>query len=637
MSLKTPPLRLTLRRTRATSRQPSSVVSLSALVLWLGWMGSALAQRPLGTDVSGYQPTINWPAVKNAGVAFAWAKATEGTGYVNPYFTAQEAGATGVGIYIGAYHFARPSYHPNVSGANSADSEAAYFWTTASNYVKYGGAYLVPMLDWEDPGMSNQLSAAILSSWVNEWCTSVSNLARLNGVPGVRPVVYTGTWYSAPSSTYSGLTTAVTNWPAWIAAYPTTPQPQTGGPSSSYPWSTWNIWQYADTNWSGGDADVYNGNLAKFIQTFVIGGTNAPQIMANPANVTVTPGSEATFSVTASGQAPLSFQWLFNGSPIPGATSTSYMIGSAQFNNVGSYTVAVSNSYARVPSSPAYLTLLTNAPASIVAPAGMVDWWPADGTPVDIFGSANGTPFNGFSYVTGKEGSAFHFDGSTAYLVTGASSVAPPWTACLWVNRQNAPGTGAALMSDGTYELKIEQYNTTRQVGITHAAVGDYAFGYIAPAGLWTHLAFVGTSTATSLYVNGVLQATTNVSISLPRGYIGVGYFSSGSVLADYMLGAVDEILCFNRALSATEINAIYSAGSAGLVRAPEFTGTAPLAPGSFQVSLRGQTGKSFSLYSSLDLINWTFLAIIPNPTGSAQYTDSAATTDLKFYRASQP
>ena len=109
--------------------------------------------------------------------------------------------------------------------------------------------------------------------------------ARLNGVAGVRPVVYTGTWYSRPSSTYSGLTSAVTNWPSWIAAYPSNPNPQTGGPSDTYPWPTWNIWQYADTNWSGGDSDVYKGTLTGFVQTFVIGGTNAPAITNNPASI----------------------------------------------------------------------------------------------------------------------------------------------------------------------------------------------------------------------------------------------------------------------------------------------------------------------------------------------------------------
>jgi hypothetical protein len=85
---------------------------------------SVHAQRPLGTDVSGWQTNVNWTTVKNAGVVFAWTKATQGTDFNNPYFTSQEAGAKSAGIYIGAYHYATPSVDTNITGAFSADSEA---------------------------------------------------------------------------------------------------------------------------------------------------------------------------------------------------------------------------------------------------------------------------------------------------------------------------------------------------------------------------------------------------------------------------------------------------------------------------------------------------------------------------------
>src|SRR6185369_7564644 len=105
-----------------------------------------MAQRPLGTDVSGHQPAnIDWTTVKNAGVVFGWTKATEGTGYVNPNFPAQVTGATGVGMYMGAYHYARPGLNSNITGSASADSEAAYFWSTAGPYIKNSGGYLMPM------------------------------------------------------------------------------------------------------------------------------------------------------------------------------------------------------------------------------------------------------------------------------------------------------------------------------------------------------------------------------------------------------------------------------------------------------------------------------------------------------------
>src|SRR5215469_15416397 len=69
---------------------------------------TAKAQRPIGTDVSGYQPAnLNWTAFKNDGVSFAWVKATEGTGYYNPNFTNQLTNAAIAGVYAGAYHFAR--------------------------------------------------------------------------------------------------------------------------------------------------------------------------------------------------------------------------------------------------------------------------------------------------------------------------------------------------------------------------------------------------------------------------------------------------------------------------------------------------------------------------------------------------
>src|SRR5438105_11208432 len=175
-----------------------------AALLLLGGV-SVFGQRPLGADVSGYQPaSINWSPATNAGVKFAWSKATEGTGYINPNFAGQVAGATAAKVYIGAYHYARPGLHPNITGANSADSEAAYFWSTAGPYIKNGGAYLMPMLDWEDVGTSGQpatdptvangFTASQMSQWLNEWCIAVSNTARASGVI-VNPVVYTGTWY----------------------------------------------------------------------------------------------------------------------------------------------------------------------------------------------------------------------------------------------------------------------------------------------------------------------------------------------------------------------------------------------------------------------------------------------------------
>ena len=49
-----------------------------------------------------------------------------------------------------------------------------------------------------------------------------------------------------------------------------------------------------------------------------------PLIISSPANQTVTVGQPATFTVTATGTAPLTYQWYVNGVPINGATSSTY-------------------------------------------------------------------------------------------------------------------------------------------------------------------------------------------------------------------------------------------------------------------------------------------------------------------------
>jgi hypothetical protein len=341
----------------------------------------------------------------------------------------------------------------------------------------------------------------------------------------------------------------------------------------------------------------------------------------------------------------MSLKWYFNGSPISGATSSNLPVSNIQASQVGAYTIVASNSYASV-SNTVYLTMLTNAPGSVVAPSGLVDWWPCDGTPVDIVTSSrSGTPAGAFSYVSGYPGRAFHFDGSTAYISTGASSQAVPWTICFWVNRQNAPGTAAALCGDGDAEIKLEQYNGTRQLGFTIFTVADYNFGYSVPQNAWTHVAIVasgsGASAQMQLYANGSPVGTAiATNRPCPRAYFGAGYIGASHGTArvlDYMLGNVDELMIFNRALSASEISTLSAAGPAGLVRAPEITGIQRISSTQSQLSLRGLTARNFTVYRSSDLLTWSTVASFGNPNGALQYTTPAATNDFQIYRVSQP
>jgi len=93
-----------------------------------------------------------------------------------------------------------------------------------------------------------------------------------------------------------------------------------------------------------------------------------PLITTQPASQTITAGQTATFSVTASGTAPLSYQWSKNGAAISVATSSSYTTPAETTSDNGAlFTVGVSNSAGSVTSSTATLTV--NAPPGALTPS----------------------------------------------------------------------------------------------------------------------------------------------------------------------------------------------------------------------------------------------------------------------------
>jgi DNA-binding beta-propeller fold protein YncE len=115
----------------------------------------------------------------------------------------------------------------------------------------------------------------------------------------------------------------------------------------------------------------------------------APTITAQPANVTVSAGQPAMFSVTASGSAPLSYQWLQGGAAIAGATSASYTLATTALSNSGDqFSVTVSNAGGSVSSGMATLTVNPIPPAITVQPASVTV---SAGQPAMFSVSASGT------------------------------------------------------------------------------------------------------------------------------------------------------------------------------------------------------------------------------------------------------
>jgi GH25 family lysozyme M1 (1,4-beta-N-acetylmuramidase) len=203
---------------RAVRRASTTLITVVTVLAFGVGVDSAASADSLGVDVSSWQHTrgVNWSRVKADHTTFAFIKATEGTGYVNPYFRRDWASTLRVGLYRGAYHFARPRH-------GNARAQARFFVRVAGSMHHRGD--LPPVLDLETTG---GLRPSALQRWTRTWLRTVRHAT------GRRPIVYTSPvfWRAA-----LGNSRKFAGYPLWIAHYGV-PRPQVPGG-----WGTWTFWQ----------------------------------------------------------------------------------------------------------------------------------------------------------------------------------------------------------------------------------------------------------------------------------------------------------------------------------------------------------------------------------------------------------
>ncbi len=141
---------------------------------------------------------------------------------------------------------------------------------------------------------------------------------------------------------------------------------------------------------AGTDGNLYylSRTAATLYRLAFASGSGAPVITQPPASTTVTVNQPATFTVTATGDAPLRYQWNRHGVPIAGANQSTLSFPSTQFSQAGTYTVIVSNNAGSVTSTEVSLTVTgPNQPpvASITQPLASFVY--RAGTQVDFAGS----------------------------------------------------------------------------------------------------------------------------------------------------------------------------------------------------------------------------------------------------------
>lgn len=186
-----------------------------------------------GVDVSHYQGTVDWAAVKVAGMAFAFAKATDGITYTDPRWSTNLTAAQNAGVMIGGYHFYEPNDDPMPQLKN---------FLAALGDVN---GQLPPVVDLEkSPAKADSV----------QYLRDVQKfLAQLQDKIGCTPMIY-----ASPAFYSTYLSTGLDAYPLWLAEYSSRAKPPAG--------RDWLFWQHTqngavsgitgsvDLDWFAGDA-----------------------------------------------------------------------------------------------------------------------------------------------------------------------------------------------------------------------------------------------------------------------------------------------------------------------------------------------------------------------------------------------
>ena len=418
------------------------------------------------------------------------------------------------------------------------------------------------------------------------------------------------------------------------------------------------------------------GSVTSIVASLTVG--YAPAITLQPTNQAVPVGSNAWFSVQASGTDPISYQWLKETDALSGQTNSALLLPAITPADAGGYSVLVSSPFGSVTSLVAILTLqfppqITQQPAGGFRPVGtnfafsvaatgttLNYQWQKDGVDIPGAMATNYTCTN----LTVADSGAYtvvitNFLGSVTSSVAALTVGYPPVVIEPPQASTNLLGLTAGLscIVTGTVPVNLQWlFNTTPLADQTNATLtltnlqadnaGVYAlsatnaFGGLVSPG--AQLAIYGTDTVSVTFGNlaqtydGTAKSV-SVTVMPPGLPVDVTYNSltnaptnagsytvSGTINDPYYQG------------SGTNTLVIFPAASF-------LTGAAILTNGGFQFAFTNSPNASFSVLAttnlSLPLSNWTVLGGVTEVSpGQFQFTDPQATNGGQwFYRLRSP
>ena len=217
-----------------------------------------------GIDVSHYDEAVDFAQVRASGRSFAYIKATEGSDWLDAWYTRNSQSATVAGVAWGPYHFFR------AYSVDSARQQAEHFWST----IKGTGYTLRPVVDVETA--DGQQRAADVRAILQAFCD------RFRELSGENPVIYS---YTSYINEY-GLAKQFGGYTLWQADYRAA-RSDTGWDAA--------VWQYSEDGSVPG-VTAKTVDLDRLYDTSVYLSGSAPAVSTAPA-VRVQRGNPTTWTI----------------------------------------------------------------------------------------------------------------------------------------------------------------------------------------------------------------------------------------------------------------------------------------------------------------------------------------------------
>jgi hypothetical protein len=211
-------------------------------------------------------------------------------------------------------------------------------------------------------------------------------------------------------------------------------------------------------------------------------------------------------------------------------------------------------------------------PNCVTPPSGLVSWWRAEGDASDAQGANPGTLVNAVTFAAGEVHQAFSIGGSGTGVGLGnpTNLQLQDFSIEGWIKRYSATKAtwdsgaltaGIFHCSLGGYGLGIEDAGRIYLTKVGYGAV--FTTNIITDTSSFHHVAVTKSGTQVMLFVDGVAEAAGPYD----PGFVFTGPMAIGARGGDYggsFRGIIDEISIYNRALSVSEVRAIYNANGAG-------------------------------------------------------------------------